>query len=81
MNDKEMIIIDDSGNERLTTIIFTQEIDEKTYVVFEFNDSKEMSAAQYIPDENNPEEGEFIAIEDDSIWEQLEEALSEYDGE
>jgi uncharacterized protein YrzB (UPF0473 family) len=81
MNDKEMIIIDDSGDERLTTIIFTQEIDEKTYVVFEFNDSKEMSAAQYIPDENNPEEGEFIAIEDDSIWEQLEEALSEYDGE
>lgn len=81
MNDKEMIIIDDSGNERLTTILFTQEIDGKMYVVFEFNDSKEMSAAQYIPNKDNPEEGEFIAIEDDSIWEQLEEALSEYDGE
>lgn len=81
MNDKEMIIIDESGNERMTTIIFTQEIEGNMYVVFEFNDTHEMSAAQYIPNENNPEEGEFLAIEDESIWEQLEEALSEYDGE
>jgi uncharacterized protein YrzB (UPF0473 family) len=81
MNDKEMIIVDENGNERLCTIIFTQEINEQMYVVFEFNDTKEFSAAQYIPNNDKPEEGEFIAIEDEEVWNELEEALVDYDGE
>lgn len=77
MKEKEMIIIDEQGQERLCTILFTHEIDTRQYVVFEVNDSLEISAAEYIPNPNKPEEGSFKAIEDEMVWEALENVLSE----
>ncbi len=82
MEDKQLIITDDKGNEQLCEIIFTMEIDGKSYVVFfSVNDSDEVSAAEYIPSQTGQGEGSFKDIEEDSIWEQLEDALEAYQQE
>lgn len=81
MEDKQLIITDDKGNEQLCEIIFTMEIDGKSYVVFSVNDSDEVSAAEYIPSQTGQGEGTFKDIEEDSIWEQLEDALEAYQQE
>ncbi len=59
MEDKQLIITDDKGNEQLCEIIFTMEIDGKSYVVFSVNDSDEVSAAEYIPSQTGQGEGIF----------------------
>lgn len=81
MKDNKMTVIDEKNNERLCTIEFTHEIDGKTYVVFQYDDTKEYSAAQYIPNPERPEEGEFLDINDDAVWDELEEVLSEDEDE
>jgi uncharacterized protein YrzB (UPF0473 family) len=79
MNDNEILIIDDSGAERLCDIFFTHDIDDKSYVVFQFKDTLEVSAAEFIPDPNKPEEGAFVDITDDGVWDILDEILEAYE--
>lgn len=81
MEDKQIIITDEKGNEQLCDIIFTMDIDDRSYVVFTIPESDEVSAAEYIPNPAKQGEGTFKDIEDDHIWEQLEDALEAYQQE
>lgn len=81
MQDNEILIIDDQGQERLCDILFTKDIDGKSYVVFQFKDSLEISAAQFIPDPNKPEEGYFEDIQSEEVWDQLDALLEQYEDE
>jgi uncharacterized protein YrzB (UPF0473 family) len=79
MLENEILIIDDQGQERLCDILFTHEIEGKSYVVFQFKDSLEISAAQFIPDPLKPEEGTFEDITEDSVWDELDAILEQYE--
>lgn len=81
MNDNEILIIDDKGQERLCDILFTHDIEDKSYVVFQFKDTLEVSAARFIPDPDKPEEGTFEDILDDEVWNALDEILEAYENE
>ncbi len=77
MTDKMITIIQDD-QERVAEIILTYVNEEtnKKYVVFEFIDTNEVSAAIYV--EENEFEGSFLDIETDEEWDLLEEILEEY---
>lgn len=77
MNDN-MITIIQGEEERIAEIILTyfNEETNKQYVIFEFVDTNEVSAAIYI--EDNDLEGTFLDIETDEEWEMLEELLDDY---
>lgn len=79
MNENEILIIDDRGAERLCDILFTHDIDDKSYVVFQFKDTLEVSAAEFIPNPNKPEEGSFVDISENSVWDVLDEILEAYE--
>jgi uncharacterized protein YrzB (UPF0473 family) len=81
MEDKQLIITDEKGNEQLCEIIFTMDIEDRSYVIFTVPDSDEVSAAEYIPNPSKEGEGTFKNIEDDYVWEQLEDALESYQQE
>ncbi len=77
MEDKYITIIQEDG-ERVAEIILTyfHEETNKKYVVFEFVDTKEVSAAIYV--EENEYEGNFLDIETDEEWDMLDEILEDY---
>ena len=50
---------------------------EKNYVVFEFVDTHEVSAARYIPGESD-DEGAFEDIETEEEWDMLDKVLQSY---
>ena len=77
MEDKYITIIQEDG-ERVAEIILTyfHEETNKKYVVFEFIDTKEVSAAIYV--EENEYEGNFLDIETDEEWDMLDEILEDY---
>lgn len=78
MDDNKLTLIGEDGNETACEIILTHEHKGKKYVIFEFLDSHEISAAQYIADEKDESEGTFLDIETDQEWEMLEEVLEKY---
>lgn len=78
MNDEQMTVIDDQGNETVATILFTHEHEGKKYVVFEFEGQEEISAAIYIPSLETEGEGHFEDITTDEEWAMLEELLEHY---
>ena len=72
-----MVVTNDQGEEFVCDILFTHEHQGKNYVVFEFVDSKEISAAIYVPGKDEGE-GTFLDIETDEEWEMLDEVLADY---
>jgi uncharacterized protein YrzB (UPF0473 family) len=77
MNENQMVVTNQNGEEFVCEILFTHEQNGKNYVVFEFMDSKEISAAIYVPGEFEGE-GTFLDIETDEEWEMLDEVLSDF---
>lgn len=77
MNDKIIsITIDDEERMAEVILTFTNEETNKNYVIFEFLDTKEVSAAVY--EESTSNEGVFLDIETDEEWHMLEEVLDDY---
>jgi len=76
MKENQITLINEDGTEELAEILFTHQSDSKNYVIFEFLESKEISAAIYIEKENG--EGELQDIETDEEWEMLNELLDNY---
>jgi uncharacterized protein YrzB (UPF0473 family) len=78
MQDDNLITITIDDEEKVAEILFTHhdEDNDKTYVVFRFMDSEEISAAVY--HEETDTEGYFEDIETEQEWELLDEILSDY---
>lgn len=74
--DNKLTIITD-GVEEEATILFTFTNNDKNYVVFEFDESEEVSAAIFVPNVDS-NEGELIDIETEEEWEMIEDALNDY---
>ena len=75
IDDKQMTIKDDQGNEHLVEILFTYEHDErkKKYVFFyEKNNPEEVIAMEY------NDEGELLEIESDEEYEEVEEVFNTF---
>ncbi|MFA6611928.1 MAG: DUF1292 domain-containing protein, partial [Bacilli bacterium] len=87
-NEKQLIFIDEKGDEVLCDILFTFESEEfkKSYVLFspvgseDENGQLEVAAASYIPGEDGSV-GELNAIESDEEWALIEDMLSHFDEE
>lgn len=87
-NEKQLIFIDEKGDEVLCDILFTFESEEfkKSYVLFspvgseDENGQLEVAAASYIPSEDGSV-GELNAIESDEEWALIEDMLSHFDEE
>jgi uncharacterized protein YrzB (UPF0473 family) len=77
LKDNQMVVTNANGDESVCEILFTHEHNGKNYVVFEFLDSHEVSAAIYTPGASD-DEGTFTDIETDSEWEMLDVVLQEY---
>lgn len=76
MEDNKLTIISDTGEEQLAEILFTHEENGIDYVVFEFEESGDITAARYIEGENG--EGELVDIETDEEWAMLDALVEEY---
>lgn len=75
IDDKQMTIKDDAGNEHLVEILFTYEHDErkKKYVFFyEKNNPEEVMAMEY------NDKGELFEIESDEEYEEVEEVFNTF---
>jgi uncharacterized protein YrzB (UPF0473 family) len=77
LEENQMIVTNADGDESVCEILFTHEHNGKNYVVFEFLDSHEVSAAMYVADENE-DEGSFSDIETDEEWDMLDKVLKAY---
>ena len=77
LEENQMIVTNADGDESVCEILFTHEHNGKNYVVFEFLDSHEVSAAMYVADENE-DEGSFSDIETDEEWDMLDKVLQAY---
>ncbi|PKK87414.1 MAG: hypothetical protein CVV63_01095 [Tenericutes bacterium HGW-Tenericutes-8] len=80
MDENKLTIILD-GEEVMCDILFTHysEQYEKNYVVFQFTDRDEISAAVFIETENG--EGFFEDVQTEEEWEMLDELLENYVGD
>ncbi|MDX9807208.1 MAG: DUF1292 domain-containing protein [Acholeplasma sp.] len=80
MDDNKLTIVYD-GEEVMADILFTHysEQTEKNYVVFQFSDRDEVSAAVFVETENG--EGYFEDVQTDEEWEMLDELLQNYLGD
>jgi len=76
-NEKQLTLVDADGKETVCEILFTHEADGKKYVVFELLDTEEVTAAIYVPREDESE-GDFLDIETDEEWDMLEKLLENY---
>ena len=77
LKDNQMIVTNAEGEESVCEILFTHEHEGKNYVIFEFLDTHEVSAALYTPGETE-DEGSFSDIETDEEWDMLDEVLQSY---
>lgn len=77
MENEQLVITKDDGSEELVNILFTYQANDKNYVIFEFNDTEEISAAVYIPDETG-DNGTLVDIETDEEWDMIDEVLQGY---
>lgn len=78
MDEQNLITIEHNGEELVAEILFTHEDEEtkKTFIVFQFLDSEEISAACYV--ETSETEGYFEDIETEEEWIMLDELLETY---
>lgn len=77
LKDDQMVVTNANGDEAVCDILFTHEANGKSYVVFEFVDSHEVSAAIYTPGATE-DEGTFSDIETDAEWDMLDQVLQAY---
>ncbi|MBN2300682.1 MAG: DUF1292 domain-containing protein [Acholeplasmataceae bacterium] len=77
LEENQMVVTNAEGEESVCEILFTHEHEGKNYVVFEFVDSHEVSAAVYVAGETE-EEGTFFDIETDEEWDMLDKVLQSY---
>ncbi len=77
LEENQMIVTNAEGDESVCEILFTHEHGGKNYVVFEFLDSHEVSAAVYVVGETE-DEGTFLDIETDEEWDMLDKVLKAY---
>jgi uncharacterized protein YrzB (UPF0473 family) len=77
LKDNQMVVTNPQGEESVCEILFTHEHQGKNYVVFEFLDSHEVSAAIYVAGEHE-DEGTFYDIETDAEWDMLDGVLQAY---
>jgi len=77
LEENQMIVTNADGDESVCEILFTHENGGKNYVVFEFLDSHEVSAAVYVVGETE-DEGTFLDIETDEEWDMLDKVLQAY---
>lgn len=77
LKDDQMVVTNQNGDEAVCDILFTHEANGKNYVVFEFVDSHEVSAAVYVPGATD-DEGSFADIETDEEWDMLDQVLQAY---
>jgi uncharacterized protein YrzB (UPF0473 family) len=77
LKDDQMVVTSENGDELVCDILFTHEFNGKNYVVFEFVDSNEVSAAVYVPGETE-DEGTFSDIETEEEWDMLDQVLQKF---
>lgn len=77
MKENELIIVSDDKEEKVT-ILFTFKEKNKNYVVFEFDESEEVSAAIYEPLESG-EVGTLSDITTDEEWDLVEKIFEQYE--
>ena len=77
LEENQMIVTNAEGEESVCEILFTHEHEGKNYVVFEFLDSHEVSAALCVAGETE-DEGSFSDIETDEEWDMLDKVLQAY---
>lgn len=77
LKDDQMVVTNANGDEAVCDILFTHEANGKNYVVFEFVDTHEVSAAIYTPGATE-DEGTFSDIETDAEWDMLDQVLQAY---
>lgn len=75
--DDQLTIVAEDGTESLVTIIFTFEANDRHYIVFEFEDTKDISAAVFVPDESQTE-GTLLDIETDEEWDLVDDVINQY---
>ena len=75
--DNELIIITDDKEEK-ATILFTFEEEGINYVVFEFDETKEVSAARFEP-AGDDSIGKLLDIETDQEWDLVENIFNQYE--
>lgn len=77
LKENQMVVTSPDGTESVCEIIFTHEHNGKNYVVFEFVDTHEISAAVFEQGATE-EEGTFSDIETDAEWDMLDKVLQAY---
>ncbi|MBE0700894.1 MAG: DUF1292 domain-containing protein [Acholeplasmataceae bacterium] len=77
LKDNQIVVTNDEGVETVCEILFTHESNGKNYVVFEFEDTQEVSAAIFVPGETE-EEGTFLDVETDEEWDMLDDVLQAF---
>lgn len=80
MKEEQIVITLDDGTESVANILFTHfsEQTKKNYVVFEFIDNGEISAAIYEPNADEEGQGLFSDIETEAEWDLMDELLDSY---
>ncbi|MGI6786958.1 MAG: hypothetical protein ACOX5X_00105 [Acholeplasmataceae bacterium] len=79
MKEDQFVVINDLGEEIVCNILFTHEAEDgRNFVVFEFTDTNELSAAIYVEDPNNPGEGTLEDITEEEDWDMLDELMAHY---
>ena len=77
LKEDQIVVTNEDGTETVCNILFTHEANDKSYVVFEFVDSEEISAPIFEADDTE-DEGTFLDVETDEEWEMLDELLQKY---
>lgn len=75
--DNELIIITDEKEEK-ATILFTFEDQGQNYVVFEFDETKEISAAKFL-ESKEAGIGQLLDIETEAEWDIVEKIYEQYE--
>ena len=77
LKEDQIVVTKEDGTEIVCNILFTHEANGKSYVVFEFSDTEEISAAIYEASDQE-DEGTFYDIETEEEWEMLDQLLEQY---
>ena len=78
MNALDKLTIFNGEKEELATILFTFQENGKNYVVFEFDETHEVSAAVYVPGAT-ADEGELFDIQTDEEWDLVDKVYQQYE--
>lgn len=87
--ENQLVVLDGDGNEILCEILFTFQSERtgKNFVIFyrvedlnNEDDGLDLSAAIYVENENDST-GELIEIVDDEDWNEVEDAISDFENQ